>query len=75
MNVDFNPNTNYVPTPPPPQNIPTTPPPPAQQPPPPSSLSSGEDFDLKQVVEDLAIQNNLTFLPTRRRHENGAQVS
>lgn len=72
MNVDFNPNTNYVPTPPPPQNIPTTPPPPAQQPPPPSS---GEDFDLKQVVEDLAIQNNLTFLPTRRRHENGAQVS
>jgi hypothetical protein len=38
-------------------------------------IYSQKDMNLKQVVEALAMQHNLTFLPARRRHENGSQIS
>jgi len=72
---NFIPGNNYVPPPrpqtppPPPPSYQTTPPPP-----PPSSSIIDEDVNLKQIVEDLAVQNNITFLPTRRRHDNGAPI-
>eukprot|EP00026_Physarum_polycephalum_P001790 Phypoly_transcript_01793.p1 GENE.Phypoly_transcript_01793~~Phypoly_transcript_01793.p1 ORF type:complete len:830 (+),score=216.17 Phypoly_transcript_01793:123-2612(+) len=61
----------YVYQAPPPPTMYTPPPPPAVRPPPPPS---DDDMNLKQVVESLAMQHNLTFLPSRRRHENGSQI-
>jgi hypothetical protein len=77
--------------PPPPNLQPPPPPPNRQPPPPPvddgiyfTTLFYFNllkvcfyplDMNLKQVVEALAMQHNVTFLPTRRRHENGSQVS
>lgn len=49
------------------------PPPPTRAPPPPPSVD--DEVNLKQIVEQLAMQNNLTFMPTRRRHDNGSQIS
>lgn len=54
------------------------PPPAAYQPPPPQQQHNrdtrGDDISLKQLVETIATQQNLEFLPTRRRHTGGQPI-
>jgi len=49
-------------------------PPPVQQEQQPQQEIRNDDLTLKQMVETIAAENDVTFLPTRRQHESGKQI-